>query len=557
MGKKPFINRKEAKHYHVVHRSQKDPLINDEHASQRVLQEVVPPNLLKHKTREEIEQTYHKPEKLTQDEIDAKVGQAPLYGVYFDDSEYDYTQHLKPIGATDAVFLEAPSKKKEKQPATGGVSFMDESANEELHRKDRKVHLPEGVLPTDFELFTPKTPLRSIDLMEGGLKPDMDPRLREIMEALDDEEYVEDGVEDYFENLNAAGENYEPEDEDDDEYYEEEYYEEDEYDENGEPLTYEQFDDEAPEAVPMPSSEWEAAFKQFKKKQNVADSDEEDDKRSGFTGVSRATTAAHRNANLTLLDERFEKIEEEYEDDDDFDFDSEEEEENMVTREDFNSILDDFLDKYEVVGKKMVPKLEGDTSEAKLETIRQALGAAKLDNDSIDGPMPARPTRTNRVENLDVWERPVKQRAAWDVQSVLSTYSNLENHPSLIKETGAKKRIQIDPKTGMPVLVEMGKPQKRAIRRSRLAEQTQDDDEGSDDESEEENDGPEPVNLGVARSKDESKEDKKARKAALKEQKRSRRTEKKATKEAFKTEENKQLQTMQTQRLRKGVKHIA
>jgi hypothetical protein len=47
MGKKPFINRKEAKHYHVVHRSQKDPLINDESASQRVLQEVVPPNLLK------------------------------------------------------------------------------------------------------------------------------------------------------------------------------------------------------------------------------------------------------------------------------------------------------------------------------------------------------------------------------------------------------------------------------------------------------------------------------------------------------------------------------
>lgn len=200
---------------------------------------------------------------MTQDEIDSKVGQAPLYGVYYDDSEYDYTQHLKPIGATDAVFLEAPSKKKEKQPATGGVNFMDESVNEELHRKDRKVHLPAGVLPTDFELFTPKTPLRAIDLMEGGLQPDMDPRLREIMEALDDEEYVEDGVEDYFENLNAAGETYEPEDEDDDEYYEEEYYEEDEFDENGEPLTYEQFDDEAPEAVPMPSSGWEAAFKQY------------------------------------------------------------------------------------------------------------------------------------------------------------------------------------------------------------------------------------------------------------------------------------------------------
>jgi protein LTV1 len=91
----------------------------------------------------------------------------------------------------------------------------------------------------------------------------MDPRLREIMEALDDEAYVEDDVENYFETLNAPGEQYVPEEDDeDDEYYEEEYYEEDEFDENGEPLTYEAFDEEAPEAVPIPATNWEAAFKQ-------------------------------------------------------------------------------------------------------------------------------------------------------------------------------------------------------------------------------------------------------------------------------------------------------
>lgn len=47
MGKKPFIDKKSAKHYHVVHRSQKDPLINDSEASDRVLQEVLPSNQLK------------------------------------------------------------------------------------------------------------------------------------------------------------------------------------------------------------------------------------------------------------------------------------------------------------------------------------------------------------------------------------------------------------------------------------------------------------------------------------------------------------------------------
>lgn len=47
MGKKPFIDKKSAKHFHVVHRSQKDPLINDSEASDRVLQEVLPANQLK------------------------------------------------------------------------------------------------------------------------------------------------------------------------------------------------------------------------------------------------------------------------------------------------------------------------------------------------------------------------------------------------------------------------------------------------------------------------------------------------------------------------------
>ncbi|KAI7868456.1 hypothetical protein BDF14DRAFT_553220 [Spinellus fusiger] len=47
MVKKTFIDRKTAKHFHVVHRSQRDPLINDTDASELVLQEVVPGNIKK------------------------------------------------------------------------------------------------------------------------------------------------------------------------------------------------------------------------------------------------------------------------------------------------------------------------------------------------------------------------------------------------------------------------------------------------------------------------------------------------------------------------------
>ena len=157
----------------------------------------------------------------------------------------------------------------------------------------------------------------------------------------------------------------------------------------------------------------------------------------------------------------------------------------MVTREDFESILDDFLDKYEVVGRRMVPKLEGDTSEAKLETIRNALGEARLsDDDKDEKPMPSRPVKEDRIEGVDVWERPVKQRAAWDCQTVLTTYSNMETHPRLIKENGGRKKIHIDPKTGMPVLVEAGKKQKPS--RSRLRDQA---DEGEQEEEDDEDAG--------------------------------------------------------------------
>lgn len=39
-------------------------------------------------------------------------GEAAEYGIYFDDTEYDYMQHLRMIGERpDAVLLEAPGKK--------------------------------------------------------------------------------------------------------------------------------------------------------------------------------------------------------------------------------------------------------------------------------------------------------------------------------------------------------------------------------------------------------------------------------------------------------------
>ncbi|CDH58466.1 low temperature viability protein [Lichtheimia corymbifera JMRC:FSU:9682] len=524
MGKKPFIDRKQAKHYHVVHRSQRDPLIHDADASDRVLKEVIPPNMLKHKTQEEIDAVKYKPVQLNQDEIDRRVSQATAQGIYFDDvGDYDYTQHLKTIGdSTEAVFLEAPQREeKPKKSAAGGDLMFKED------QKERQViELPADAMPSSIERNIGA--MANVTGLEGGLQPDMDPRLREVLEALEDDEYADGQVdEDFFEELNAEGDPYIPEEEDFEEYEEE---------------------------IEDGSYNWEAAFRNFQRgKQRRGSSDYSDDdddlleRQTKRTGFSVSSSVMHRNAQLTLLDDRFEKIEEEYFKEDDDEDDEDNGLENLEDRADFDDILDDFLDKYEIVGRKMKPKLEGDTSGEKLDTLRQSLGAIRLSNEE-DEDKPK--SRKEDVDRVDIWERPVKQRETWDCQTVLSTYSNLENHPAMISDRGPKKKIVINPKTGMPSLVEK-EPKKP---RHQPIQEEQDDNEEEEDEDEEEI---EPVNLGVARSKKESKDEKKARKAAVKEAKKNRRETKKSTKEAFKQEETRQRKTLQQQRKAKGVTHIA
>ncbi|CAG0918386.1 unnamed protein product [Notodromas monacha] len=79
MGKKSrkFIDKKKAVTFHLVHRSQRDPLVVDENAPDRVLLEAAPAKRLK-----------NDPSYVKRKEEERK------YGVYFDD-DYDYLQHLR------------------------------------------------------------------------------------------------------------------------------------------------------------------------------------------------------------------------------------------------------------------------------------------------------------------------------------------------------------------------------------------------------------------------------------------------------------------------------
>lgn len=117
------------------------------------------------------------------------------------------------------------------------------------------------------------------------------------------------------------------------------------------------------------------------------------------------------------------------------------------------------------------------------------------------------------------------ERNKWDCESIVSTYSNLENHPAIIKaprKNGAKK-IQLSKKTGIPIGYFPTKETKEVTK-----EVIEEEEEG--DEGETAND------LGAARPKEETKEEKKARKAAVKAARRDNRNRKKELKDTYKAE---------------------
>lgn len=53
---------------------------------------------------------------------------------------------------------------------------------------------------------------------------------------------------------------------------------------------------------------------------------------------------------------------------------SDEAPELITSREDFEAMMDDFMDNYELLGRKLKPVLPGDSGPEKLNTLRRAMG---------------------------------------------------------------------------------------------------------------------------------------------------------------------------------------
>lgn len=130
-----------------------------------------------------------------------------------------------------------------------------------------------------------------------------------------------------------------------------------------------------------------------------------------------------------------------------------------------------------------------------------------------------------------------RERDKWDCESILSTYSNIYNHPKLINEPKGPGKIKIDSRTGIPKdVLGSGKLTAKSLAQFDLMKET------------ELQRGPQSVaetmrsvvSVLSIRPKDETPEERRERKKALKEYRKERRIERKANTEAFKEEKIRQ-----------------
>lgn len=431
---------------------------------------------------------------ITLDDLQAEIdptavrpneGEATGYGITFDDSAYDYMQHLKPVGegGAESVLLAAPR-------GSGVAPGMKNQGRRTKIRGEELFEMPKEVLASKGEVSVADVHAQqqAIPPELAGFQPDMNPHLRQVLEALDDDAFVEEDV-DVFGELLGSGEADDPEVLEDFEFAEwgvkEDGEEEDEDD-----------DDDARTEDGRGEETWEDRYRAFKaaggkpaapvSNGGWSDGDAERSemadtvgslvsgmgdmmvkggkKRKGkrgpsdASGMSMSSASVYRNSGLRGLDDQFDYIEREYElDDEDEDWDDEDDDgmsmapSNMssmsrvsflrgdeptgggpgapeITREDFESIMDDFLENYEVVGNRMRESLGAThlSGPEKLKVLRSALedgtqGPTQEENRRRIFELERRIEEGTYKEEQDALERQLIEppKDKWDVETIL------------------------------------------------------------------------------------------------------------------------------------------
>lgn len=288
---------------------------------------------------------------------------------------------------------------------------LKNKSNDEKSDEPKKVSvgftLPSSVFASEFEeeegLLRKAAP-------HLGPRPDLEP---EVVAALDDDfdfDNPDNEIEDNFMELAMGGEG------------------------DGNCIDYEEysdiesdFDGDSEEDDNDEMGDRLAPLRQRRHKLSQFDGEET---KSRFTEYSMSSSVIRRNEQLSLLDDRFEKFFENYDEPEIGALDCEEIEGNVEMSE-------DLLNQCMVELKRDVNDLPYDK---------------KWDEQRIQKMLAEESSEEEMVE-LDVTDGDFDRK--WDCESVLSTYSNVYNHPKVINEPRSRKRskIVINPKTGVPMNV--------------------------------------------------------------------------------------------------------
>lgn len=457
--KKAFINKKSAVSFHLVHRSQKDPLAADETAPQHVL---LPAAKV---------------------EVEKRKEEQRKFGVFFDD-DYNYLQHLREA-PQPAELVSAPRIHRDAPP-------KPEEDEEDASVPTASINLPSSVFASEFEeevgLLNKAAPV-------SGPRLDMDP---DIVAALDEDFDFDDPENMLEDDFIIKANDVTGGDEDDDDEWEDTDEEDDEDEEQD-------YDSEGGLSEDKEGGRREFMFADCETK-------------SRFTEYSLTSSVMRRNEQLTLLDDRFEKFYEQFDDDEIGALDNAELEGYI---EPDSKRLEEVIKDYFIQKEKECQKPD-QLGPAELPSVKEE----EEDEDDDDGEV--------EIETM-VIEPPTER---WDCETIISTYSNLYNRPKLIQDPPKTKQIRVSDKTGIPldVLPKRGLTAKQVERMERI------------------NDSDLPRASTQPRSREESAEERRARKQAIKTERKERRSEKKANKLAFKQE--KQMQEKQMVNLRANVQGL-
>jgi len=357
-------------------------------------------------------------------------------------------RHLRAVGVqedgVESVLIEAP------------LSFKQESKAQLKQKRDIDLlDLPDGVLASISELPRTYESQQAIPESISGFQPEMDAHLRQVLEALEDDAFIDDELEDnFFGELVADGERG-----------------------GDEEVTFEFSEDGVDEIKGTPETDadagedaWEKKFADFKKRHPRTDvmfgSDDGYNSEGGDTigtlpemtviggkgkkrrkgtsdasGYSMSSSSMFRNEALQTLDERFDQVHililnceqtkklflqmilKQYNEDGGNECTSSNEEEDsdeapevITSREDFDSMVNTFLNEFEILGRKMKPKLEGESGIEKLDILRRAMGQderVRIANEDDE--------ENGETDLLITEEEETKDR--WDCETILSSWS--------------------------------------------------------------------------------------------------------------------------------------